>query len=295
MTSDLKTPTPRLRMAIQKDGRLTEPTVELLRSVGLDFDAYGQRLYSAVRNFPLDLLFTRDDDIPQYVASGTADLGVVGRNLVEEEAVQVTELLPLGFGQCALVIAAPKDGDIASLEELSGKRIATKYPRTASRFLASQGIEAELIALSGALELAPVLDLANAIIDISASGSSLVAHDLVSLHEISRSEAVLVAHPPSAADSSKSALIRRLLVRLRATLAARQHKYVVMNAPAGSVEEITRVVPGLRSPTVVPLAEPGWVALHTVVREDTFWEVMEQLKEAGAVGILVVPIEKMLL
>lgn len=282
-------------MAIQKGGRLTEPTMALLRGIGFDFDSYEQRLYSPVRNFGLDLLFTRDDDIPQYVASGTADLGVVGQNLIEEEGAEVTELLPLGFGHCALVLAVPKDGGVTRLEDLAGQRIATKYPRTASRFLAARGIEAELMVLSGALELAPVLDLASAIVDISASGSSLVAHDLVPLEEISRSEAVLIAYPKATADELKGTLIRRLLVRLRALLAAQQYKYVVMNAPERAVQEIARIVPGLKSPTVVPLAEPGWVALHTVVREDTFWEVMEQLKEAGAGGILVVPIEKMLL
>lgn len=283
-----------MRMALQKDGRLTEQTVALLRGIGLEFDAYGQRLHSAVRNFELDLLFTRDDDIPRYVAAGTADLGVVGRNLVEEEGVDVEELLPLGFGHCALVLAVPKDGPVRRVEDLAGRRIATKYPRTAGRFLAGRGVEAELIALSGALELAPVLDLASAIIDISASGGSLVAHDLVPLHEIARSEAVLIAHAPAVADGERGRLIRRLLVRVRASLAARKHKYVVMNAPMGAVETIAGIVPGLRSPTVVPLAEAGWVAVHTVVPEDTFWEVMERLKEAGAGGILVVPIEKML-
>jgi ATP phosphoribosyltransferase len=281
-------------MAIQKDGRLTERTVALLRGVGLDFDVHGQRLYSAVRNFGLDLLWTRDDDIPQYVASGTADLGIVGRNLVQEEGAEVAELLPLGFGQCALVLAVPRDGGVRCLANLAGKRIATKYPRTAARFLAERGIAAELIGLSGALELAPVLDLASAIIDISASGSSLVAHDLVALHEIARSEAVLVAHRPSAS-GCKRALIQRLLVRIRASIAARGHKYVVMNAPIGAVDAIARIVPGLRSPTVVPLAEPGWVALHTVVPEDVFWDVMERVKDAGAGEILVAPIEKMLL
>jgi ATP phosphoribosyltransferase len=282
-------------MAVQKGGRLTEQTVALLRGVGLDFDAYEQRLYSPVRNFDLDLLFTRDDDIPQYVESGTADLGVVGRNLIEEEGAEVTELMPLGFGHCSLVLAVPKDSDLKRLEDLASKRIATKYVHTARRFLASRGTDAELIELSGALELAPVLELASAIIDISASGSSLVAHDLVPIEVIARSEAVLIAHPAVTAEATKGTLIRRLLVRLRGSLAARKHKYIVMNAPAVAVERIARIVPGLRSPTVVPLAEPGWVAVHTVVPEDIFWEVMEQLKDAGAGGILVVPIEKMLL
>jgi ATP phosphoribosyltransferase len=295
MTAQSGTTGPRLKMAIQKSGRMTEQTIALLRGIDLDFDAYEQRLYSTVRNFNLDLLFTRDDDIPQYVASGTADLGVVGRNLIAEEGAAVTEVLPLGFGRCTLVLAVPKDGGATRLEELAGKRIATTYPRTAARFLEAHGIQAELISLRGAVELAPALDLASAIIDLSSSGSSLIAHDLVPIHEVSRSEVVLVANESALNHETKGLLIKRLLVRLRALLAARQHKYVVMNVPVGAVQEITRIVPGLKSPTVVPLAEPGWVALHTVVQVDKFWEVMEQLKEAGAGGILVVPIEKMLL
>jgi ATP phosphoribosyltransferase len=285
----------RLRMAVQKDGRLAEPTLALLAKVGLQIETHGQRLYGAVRNFELDLLFTRDDDIPCYVASGTADLGVVGRNLVDEEGAEVTELLPLGFGHCALVLAVPKDGGIRRLADLAGKRIATKYPNTARRFLVEHGVDAELVALSGALELAPVLDLASAIIDLSATGSSLVAHDLVPLCEIARSEAVLVAHPAALDDPARDALVRRLLVRLRASLAARGHKYLVLNAPATAVDRIARLVPGLRSPSVVPLAEPGWVALHTVVRDDVFWDVVEELEKAGAEGILVAPVEQMLL
>ena len=287
--------TTRLRMAIQKDGRLTEQTLGLLARVGLQIEASGQRLYGAVRNFDLDLLFTRDDDIPRYVESGTADLGVVGRNLIVEEEARAVELLPLGFGHCALVLAVQRDGPIRRLDDLAGRRVATKYPRTARRFLESHGIEAELVVLSGALELAPVLDLASAIVDISATGSSLVAHDLVPLCEIARSEAVLVASPDALASQEKGALIRRLFVRLRASLAARGHKYLILNAPTGAVERIARLVPGLRSPSIVPLSEPGWVALHTVVRDETFWEVVEQLKEAGAEGILVAPVEQILL
>jgi ATP phosphoribosyltransferase len=295
MAWDSGEPAPRLRMAVQKDGRLTEQTLALLGEVGLRVETHGQRLYSAVRNFGLDLLFTRDDDIPQYVASGTADLGVVGRNLVEEEGVEVAELLALGFGHCALVLAVPRDGGVGRLADLAGKRIATKYPRTARRFLAAHGVVAELVALSGALELAPVLDLASAIIDISATGSSLVAHDLVPLCEIARSEAVLVAHPAAVGDDAKGALIRRLLVRLNGSLAARGHKYLVLNAPAEAVERIARIVPGLRRPSVIPLAEPGWVAVQTIVREDVFWEVLDELRAAGAEGILVGPVEQMLL
>jgi ATP phosphoribosyltransferase len=286
---------PRLKMAIQKGGRMTDQTIALLRGIGLEFDAYEQRLYSTVRNFSMDLLFTRDDDIPQYVASGTADLGVVGRNTIEEDEAAVTEVLPLGFGRCSLVLAVPKDGGATRLEDLNDKRIATKFPRTAARFLEANGLHAELIALSGAIELAPVLDLAHAIIDISSSGSSLVAHDLVPLTTISRSEVVLIANGASMEHEGKGALIQRLVFRIKSSLAARDYKYVVMNAPESAVEAITQIVPGLKSPTVVPLAIPGWVALHTTVRVDLFWDIMEQAKAAGAGDILVMPIEQLLL
>ena len=286
---------PRLRLAIQKEGRLTEHTLSLLRSIGLDFDSYKQRLFSTVRNFELDILYSRDDDIPEYLASGTADLGVVGQNLIYEEGVDVEELAPVGFGHCALVVAVPKESGITEIQQLNGKKIASSYPKSARKFLDKHNIQADLVNLSGAVELAPNLGVANAIVEITATGSSLILNDLVAIHEILKSQAVIAANHQSLAHPYKARNIERLLVRIKAALAAKQYKYIVMNAPRHKLEEIKKVVPGLKSPTIVPLADPDWVAVHTVVTEDAFWEIMEQLKEAGAGGILVVPIEKILL
>jgi ATP phosphoribosyltransferase len=286
---------PRLRLAIQKEGRLTEQTLNILHSIGLDFDSYKQKLFSSCRNFELDILYSRDDDIPEYVASGTADLGVVGQNLLYEENVDVEELLPINFGYCSLVVAVPKESGITHVSQLQGKKIATSYPKSAQRYLKSVGIEADLITLSGAVELAPNLGLAQAIVEITATGSSLILNDLVSIHEILKSEAVMAANRESLQHPYKRRNIDRLLTRIKAALVAKDYKYIVMNAPKNGLDKIMLAVPGLKSPTIVPLADPDWVAVHTVVQEDTFWDVMEQLKEAGAGGILVVPIEKILL
>ena len=286
---------PRLRLAIQKEGRLTDQTLNILRSIGLDFDSYKQKLFSVCRNFELDILYSRDDDIPEYVDSGTADLGVVGQNLIYEEGADVQELLPFGYGHCTLVVAVPKESGITDIRQLNGKKIATSYPKSAKKFLDGVGVESDIITLSGAVELAPNLGLCHAIVEITATGSSLVLNDLVPIQEILKSEAVLVANHASMAHPYKRRNVERLLTRMRAALSAKKYKYIVMNAPRKNLDEIISVVPGLKSPTVVPLADPDWVAVHTVVQEDTFWDVMEQLQEAGAGGILVVPIEKMLL
>lgn len=286
---------PRLRLAIQKEGRLTDHTLSLLRSVGLEFESYKQKLFSSVRNFEMDILYSRDDDIPEYLASGTADLGVVGQNLIHEEGVDVAELQAVGFGHCSLVVAVPKESGITDPRQLSGKKIATSYPKSAMRYLGELGIKAEVVTLSGAVELAPNLGVANAIVEITATGSSLALNDLVPIHTIFKSEAVLAANKHSLEHPYKARNINRLLVRVRAALAAKEFKYLVMNVLREALERVVAVVPGLKSPTVVPLADPDWVAVHTVVKQETFWEVMEQLREAGAGGILVVPIEQILM
>ncbi len=286
---------PRLRLAIQKEGRLTDHTLSLLRSIGLEFESYKQRLFSSVRNFELDILYSRDDDIPEYLASGTADLGVVGQNLLFEEGVDVTELQPVGFGHCSLVLAVPKESHISDPLQLAGKKIATSYPKSAQKYLRSIGIQAEVVTLSGAVELAPNLGVAQAIVEITATGSSLALNDLIAINTIMKSEAVLAANKTSLEHPYKARNINRLLVRVRAALAARHHKYLVMNVPRHALDHVISLVPGLKSPTVVPLADPDWVAVHTVIKQDTFWEVIEQLREAGAGGILVVPIEQILL
>lgn len=284
-----------LKLAMQRSGRLTDDTLALLRSVGLSVESYGQRLFADCRNFPLSLLYGRDDDIPEYVASGTVDLGVVGQNLLYEEGVDVAEMLSLGFGYCKLVLAAHKDAPIAGAADLRGKRIATSYPRSAARFFAEQGVQVEIVTLSGSVEVAPALGLADAIVELTATGSTLLLHDLRTVEVILESEAVLVANKQALTDPRKRQNIDRLIVRLRSAQDARQYKYVMMNAPRAALPAIQTLTPGLKSPTIVPLNDPEWVAVHTVIKEDEFWDIIEQLRAAGASEILVTSIEKLLL
>jgi ATP phosphoribosyltransferase len=280
---------------MQRQGRLTGGTTELLRGVGLRFEDYRQRLLTPCRNFPLDILYGRDDDIPEYVADGTVDLGVVGRNIIAEKRSPVEELQPLGFGYCSLVVAVPDDSDIEEPRQLAGKRVATSYPCSAREYFDGLGIGVELVQLSGSVEVAPALGIAAGIVDLTATGSTLVLNDLRQIATVLDSEATLVANPRSLARPETRREIERLLVRIRGSLAARRYKYVMMNAPRAALPGIRRVVPGLKSPTVVPLADPEWVAVHTVIEEGDFWEVIERLREAGASEILVNPIEKLLL
>ena len=284
-----------LRLAVQKDGRLTQDTLALLSACGLSFDHYRNRLFAPCSNFPLTILFGRDDDIPGYVASGAVDIGIVGRNLLaEREATsQTRELASLGYGGCRLVIAVPNEAPITSPEGLRGKRIATSFPTVVGAYFAAQGIPVELIEISGAVEMAPTLGVAEAIADLSATGSSLLLHDLRAVGVILESEAVLVANTTAYADERRRATMERLLLRIQSVLRARRVKYVMMNAPRSALAEIQRIAPGLRSPTVVPLADPEWVAIHTVVEESDFWEMIERLHAVGASEILVGPLEKL--
>lgn len=284
-----------LKLAIQRAGRLTDPTLSLLHAIGLDFESYGQRLFSRCRNFPLSILYGRDDDIPEYVALGTVDLGIVGRNLVHEEGLPVGELEPLGFGHCALVVAVLRDSAYQQPADLAGAKIATAYPRSARRFFAALGAEPEIITISGSVEVAPTLGLADAIVDLTATGSSLILNDLRPIATILESEAVLVANPAVLDQAAKRVNIDRLLLRIRAVRAAKRFKYLMMNAPVAALPEIKRVVPGLKSPTIIPLDLPGWVAVHTAIEEEVFWESVERLRAAGASEILVSSLEKLLL
>ncbi|MGH2558781.1 MAG: ATP phosphoribosyltransferase [Thermomicrobiales bacterium] len=285
----------RLKLAIQRSGRLTDDTLTLLHSIGLEFESYGQRLFSRCRNFPLSILYGRDDDIPEYVSLGTVDLGIVGRNLIFEEDVEVEELVSLGFGYCSLVLAVLRDSPYQSVEDVKGVKIATSYPKSARRFFAEYGNEPEIITLSGSVEVAPSLGLADAIVELTATGSTLLLNDLRPVHTILESEAVLVANTSAMADPEMRANIDRLLMRIKAVQAARRYKYVMMNAPEDRLSEIRKVIPGLKAPTVVPLAEPGWVAIHTAIEEEQFWEIIERLRQAGASEILVSSLEKLLL
>jgi ATP phosphoribosyltransferase len=295
MTGSLINGEGRLKLAVQRNGRLTEETLRLLQSIGLEFETYGQRLLTQTRNYPLSILFGRDDDIPGYVGFGTVDLGIVGRNLIYEEGVDVVELTQLGFGFCSLVVAVLRDSPYRSLDDLKNKKVASSYPNSAKRFFAERGEHPEVITLSGSVEVAPGLGLSDAIVELTATGSTLVLNDLRQIHTILESQAVLVTNPASYADPEKRANIDRLLMRIDAVRAARRYKYVMMNAPVDKLEDIKRVIPGLKAPTIVPLAIEGWVAVHTAIEEDTFWEIIERLRAAGASEILVTSLDKLLL
>lgn len=269
--------------------------MDILRSAGLQFESYRQRLLTPCLNFPLDILFGRDDDIPEYVADGTVDLGIVGRNTVLEKGVDVVELQALGFGYCALVIAVPNDSPVQSPQELSGSRIATSYPRSALQYFQRHGVDVELVELAGSVEVAPALGLASAIVDLTATGSTLLLNDLRTVGTVLESEAVLVGHARSLESAPLRGQADRLLVRIGSYLSARRSRYIMMNVPRWALADVVRITPGLKSPTVVSLADPEWVAVHTVVQEARFWEIIEELRAAGASEILVLPIEKLLL
>ncbi len=286
---------PRLKLAVQRSGRLTDDTLTLLHSIGLEFESYGQRLFSHCRNFPLSILYGRDDDIPEYVALGTVDLGIVGRNLIHEEDAAVEELLPLGFGYCSLIVAVLRDAPFQSPADLLGCKIATSYPASARRYFRELGGEPEVITLSGSVEVAPSLGLADAVVELTATGSTLMLNDLRPIATVLESEAVLAAHPAALDDPHRRALIDRLLLRVNAVRAAKRYKYLMMNAPETALPAIRAVVPGLKAPTIIPLADPGWVAVHTAIEEDAFWESIERLRAAGATEILVSSLEKLML
>ncbi len=285
----------RLKLAVQRKGRLTEHTIGLLKQIGLSFESYGQRLFSQARNFPLSILYARDDDIADYVELSTVDLGIVGRNLVYEQDADVVELFPLGFGWCQLVVAVPNDSGFNSPEDLLNARIATSFPNSARRYFESIGGSPEIVKISGSVEVAPALGVADAIVELTATGSSLQLNDLRAIHTIMESEAVLIANKASMDDPVKRDAIDRLLMRIQAVDAASKFKYIMMNAPEDALDKIRAVLPGLKAPTVVPLADPGYVAIHTAIREDEFWEKIEQLRAAGASEILVSDLDKLLL
>lgn len=281
----------RLKIAIQKSGRLTEDSLALLRACGLEFEFQKQSLYSPCRNFDLDVLALRDDDIPEYVQDAVADLGIVGENIVREKQATVNTLTHLGFGHCRLSLSVPQRSPVRTVKQLRGKRIATTYPSTLRRYLQRQNVRAEIVELSGAVELAPTLDVADAICDIVSTGTTARVNGLRSLETVLTSEAVLVANKTALRDATKKALVERLYIRISGSLQARGKRYMMMNAPTSAVPTLKRIIPSLKSPTIMPLAEEGMVALHSVIAENVFWDVMEKLKKAGASDIVVVPIE----
>ncbi len=283
-----------LKIAIQKSGRLTEQTIDLLKRSGLEFDAYGQRLFSTCRNFNLEILFIRDDDIPEYVQDGVCDLGIVGANVVAEKNADVEVVEKLGFGMCRMCLAVPKNSEIRDVEDLKGKMVATSYPNILKRYFLGGGVRADVVEVKGSVEITPSLQVADAVCDVVSTGTTLRMNGLRELETILESEALLIGNSSGVKRGLKGDL-ERLLMRIRGTLAARQYRYVMMNASEKSVMKIKKILPGLSSPTVLPLAKKGMVAIHSVVPEEVFWEVMERLKKAGASGILVQPIEKMIL
>lgn len=281
-----------LRIAIQKSGRLSEDSRELIRECGISLGRYENKLKARVPNFPAEFLVLRDDDIPEYVADGVADAGIVGENMVEEAGRKVRVLEKLGFSRCRLCIAVPKGARYAGPRSLSGTSIATSYPRSLARFLKKHGVKASIREVRGSTEIAPGIGLADAICDLVSSGSTLMSNGLEEAGTILRSEAVLVRGGPMA--PAREELLARLLFRIRSVLRARSSKYILMNVPDARVQEVIKLLPGLKSPTISPLAVKGWSSVHTVINEDDFWGMIEKLKAAGASGILVCPIEKMM-
>ena len=280
-----------LKIAIQKSGRLNEKSVELLKNCGLSFENYKSSLISNVSNFPLEILFLRDDDIPEYVQDGIADLGIVGENVISETGVDVSFLQMLGFGKCTLKLAVQTHSKIENIADLNGKSIATSYPVILKNFLDDNKIQAEIRTISGSVEIAPGLGLSDAIFDIVSTGGTLKSNGLKPFAEVMKSEAVLIGRK----GIENEPLIVELIQRIQSVLRAKETKYVVLNAEAKNIDEILALLPGVKSPTVVPLAEEGWVAIHTVIPERDFWEKISLLKSAGAQGIVVMPIEKIIL
>ena len=280
-----------LKIAIQKSGRLNEKSVELLKNCGLNFENYKSSLISPVSNFPLEILFLRDDDIPEYVQDGIADLGIVGENVIQETEVDVNYLQRLGFGKCSLKIAVPNSDNIETLDDLNGKSIATTYPVILGKFLKEKNIEAEVRTISGSVEISPGLGLSHAICDLVSTGGTLKSNGLKPFADVMSSEAILICNN----NNCESDLIKELVQRVQSVLRAKETKYVVLNVQKDNLPTVIKLLPGVKSPSVVPLAEPDWVAVHTVIPERDFWDRISQLKQAGAQGIVVMPIEKIIL
>ena len=283
----------KLRIAVQSKGRLNEDTMELLKEAGLKVSSSRRTLLVAARKFPMEVLFLRDDDIPETVADGVADIGVVGLNEFEERAADAEIVKHLGFGGCRLSIAVPKDVEYPGTEWLQGRRIATSYPGILSRYLESKGVQADIHVITGSVEIATGIGLADAIFDIVSSGSTLVSNNLKEVEVALESDAVLIANKILCAE--KREILDKLLFRIDAVMSASDKKYVLMNAPRECVQAILDVLPGIKSPTVMPLAQEDWCSIHTVLDEACFWDIIGRLKDAGAQGILVLPIEKMIL
>ena len=282
----------KLKIALQKSGRLADGSTALLRKCGIGFSNGGSKLRAEAADFPLEIFFLRDDDIPDYVADGVADVGIVGENIIAENPKQVHTLEQLGFGRCRLSIAVPKTFDYKGVDDFAGKRIATSYPGVLGRFLEDRGVTADIHEISGSVEIAPSIGLADAVCDLVSSGSTLFSNGLREVETVMTSEAVLIGRP--GLEGGAAELLDKLLFRIRSVKAASQNKYILLNAPENKVDEIIAILPGMKSPTVVPLAQSGWVSVHSVISEQDFWEVVDSLKRTGAEGILVLSIDQMI-
>ncbi|MCC5923696.1 MAG: ATP phosphoribosyltransferase [Crocinitomicaceae bacterium] len=281
----------RLQIAVQKSGRLLDDSLALLKECGLKIPSPQGQLKASVDNYPLDILFLRNSDIPQYVQDGVADIAIIGENLLVEDDADVVNIMSLGFSKCRVSLAAPKASGIKSVKDFEGKKIATSYPTTLRKYLTEKGVNASIHTISGSVEIAPTIGLADGICDIVSTGNTLFMNGLEEVEKILFSQAVLIAN--KSLDAEAKALLDKLVFRIKSVLEAKNTKYVLLNAPENRLEEIIQILPGVKSPTVMPLAEKGWLSVHSVITEDQFWQNIDALKAAGAEGILIVPIEKM--
>lgn len=282
-----------LKIAIQKSGRLHDESIQLLKDCGISVYNGNDQLKVTASNFPLEVYYLRNSDIPQYLLDGVVDIAIVGDNLLVEKGQNIVVAERLGFSKCKVSVAVPKNFEYNSIQDLNGLRVATSYPKTVIDFFSSKGISVDIHQISGSVEIAPNIGLSDAIVDIVSSGSTLFKNGLKEVEVILKSEAVLAVSPQISDDVN--ALVAKLQFRMQSVLRSRKSKYILMNVPNNKIAEISRILPVLKSPTVMPLAEEGWSSVHSVIDEEQFWEVIDQLKEAGAEGILVCPIEKMVL
>ncbi len=283
----------KLKIAIQKSGRLNEDSIRLLKECGIEFNNGLNKLKAEAYNFPLEVFLLRDDDIPQYVEDGVADIGIVGENVLIEKSKKVKIVDHLGFGKCRLSIAIPKDKKYKSVKDLKGKRIATSYPVILDKYLKKNGVKAEIHEISGSVEIAPGIGLADAICDLVSSGSTLFTNGLKEVEVMFKSEAVLIANKGLNKEQQK--ILDKLMFRIHSVRKAKNTKYILLNAPNNKLDAICKILPGMKSPTILPLAKKGWSSIHSVLNENDFWDIIENLKAHGAEGILVVPIEKMII
>jgi ATP phosphoribosyltransferase len=282
-----------IKIAVQKSGRLNEDSLRMLKDCGISIDNGRDQLRASARNFPMEIFYLRNGDIPQYLRDGVVDIAIIGENVLVEKGNDLQAVENLGFSKCRVSIAVPKSATYESVHDLQGKRIATSYPNTVRQYLENKGVQADLHIINGSVEIAPNIGLADAICDIVSSGSTLFKNNLIEAEVILKSQAVLAVSPKMQAAQRR--ILDQLQFRMRSVLEARQNRYVLMNAPNDSLDAIIELLPGMRSPTVLPLAEEGWSSIHTVINKDRFWEVLDKVKKEGAEGILVCPIEKMVL